>query len=159
MRRILRGPLDIGPRDHASRPRTLDELESARVRAPPEIPEVTSALQCDSLSVEQAQQHHGPIKRYKQLSIGGEGRERPVYRAIWREVIAAAHLEARDDGKFFARLLATSLFRSDPAPHAVSFCACAETMQYRGGLAFARVLSSLLQRRFMGLDAIVDTLL
>jgi hypothetical protein len=37
--------------------------------------------------------------------------------------------------------------------------ACAETMQYRGGLALARVLSSLLQRRFMGLDAIVDTLL
>src|SRR6516162_8082096 len=62
-----------------------------------------SALQCDCLSVKEAQEHHGPVKRNEQAGIGGEGRERPVYRAVWREVVAAAHLEARDDGELLVR--------------------------------------------------------
>ena len=47
-------------------------------------------------SVKDAQQHHRPVERDEQVGIGGEGGERPVYRAVWREVIAVAHLKARD---------------------------------------------------------------
>ena len=36
------------------------------------------------------------MKPDEQLGVGGERRERPVYRAVWREVVAMAHLKARD---------------------------------------------------------------
>jgi hypothetical protein len=42
-----------------------------------------------------------PIKPNKQLGFGCEGWEWPVCRAVWREVIAAAHLKARDYGELF----------------------------------------------------------
>jgi hypothetical protein len=45
-------------------------------------PQPAGALQCDSLSVKKPQEHHGPIKPDEQLGIGGECRERPVYRAV-----------------------------------------------------------------------------
>ena len=53
-------------------------------------PKPTCALQCNSLQIEGAHQHHGAIKRDKQAGIGGEGRGWPVYRAIGREVVAVA---------------------------------------------------------------------
>ena len=59
-------------------------------------PQPAGALQCNSLSVKVAQQHHRSIERGEQACIGGERGERPVYRAVWREVVAVAHLKARD---------------------------------------------------------------
>src|SRR6516162_6424632 len=90
-----------------------------------------SALQCDCLSVKEAQEHHGPVKRNEQVGVGGEGRERPVYRAIWREVVSAAHLEARDNGEFLVRPFTGHVL----APGAIgashgSFGVFAATMQY-----------------------------
>ena len=62
-------------------------------------PKPAGALQCNSLLVKEAQQHHGPVERDEQVCIGGEGGERPGYRAVWREVVAMAHLKARDHGE------------------------------------------------------------
>src|SRR5260370_18477105 len=62
-------------------------------------PKPAGALQCNSLLVKKAQQHHGPVERDEQVCIGGEGGERPGYRAVWREVVAMAHLKARDHGE------------------------------------------------------------
>jgi hypothetical protein len=99
-----------------------------------------SALQCNSLSVKETQQHHGLIQPDKQLGIGGEGGEGAVYRAVWRKVIPSAHLKARYYGEFFACPFywPRSHSRSDHASHFSSFGVCAATTQYRGEIVLAR---------------------
>jgi hypothetical protein len=47
-------------------------------------------------SVKDARKDHRPVERDEQGGIGGECGERPVYRAVWRKVIAVAHLKACD---------------------------------------------------------------
>src|SRR5260370_15721240 len=58
-------------------------------------PKAAGALQCNSLPVKDAQQHHGPVARDEQIGLGGGGAERPGYRNILRKALAHATLTPR----------------------------------------------------------------
>ena len=65
--------------------------------------EPAGALQRDRLQVEGARQHHRAIERNQKVRVGGKGGERPVDRAVRREIVAVSDLETRDYRKLVVR--------------------------------------------------------
>src|SRR6185437_7656436 len=115
------------------------------------------ALQCNSLLVKEPQQNHGPVKRDEHVGIGGEGGERPGYRAVWRKVTAMAHLKARNHGEILVYPSAGHALTPGAILSSISYSVgvCAETLQDGG---WSDLMRALLPCRFAGIDhTIVET--
>jgi hypothetical protein len=110
-------------------------------------PEPGGALQCNTFRSIKPQQHHGPIKLDKQLSIGGEGGERPFV-----EPSGARWLRRRTSKR---AITGSSFYWSDSASNSFSFGVSAAAMQYCGEFASVRMVAS--APRGDGIHAVVET--